>query len=169
MKKAFVVFSLLFLAACGFEPVYGTIGRDAPNASTTTAESGLEQVSIGNIPDFEGQYLRNELIDRFYRSGRPANPRYTLNVAIIRESRADLDITKTANTTRAQLRLDTGIDLIDNTTGDIVMSRKVRSVTSYNILASEFATRVSEENTRENALNDLARQITQYVSLYFDR
>lgn len=165
MRKLLPICALLILAACGFEPVYGTLGHEE---SGSAVEDELAQVYIDNIPDYEGQYLRNALIDRFYRSGRPGNPRYTLTATPVRKSLSDLDITKTADTTRAQLRLDTTISLIDRSSGEVVMTRAVRAITSYNILASEFATRVSEQNTRENALNDLARQITQHVSLYFN-
>lgn len=166
MKNLLLITTLMLLTACGFEPVYGTMGKDE---ASSAAESNLAQIYISNIPDREGQYLRNALIDRFYRNARPREPLYTLNVNPIKEGIYDLDITKTSDTTRAQLRLDTGIALIDNRTGETVMTRNIRAITSYNILASEFSTRVSEENARENALDDLARQIELQASLYFNR
>lgn len=158
--------SLLLSSGCGFHPVHGTLGRDAGSQS---ADAQLAQIAIGGIPDYEGQFLRNALIDRFYQDGRPAAPRYSLSVEKINESHTDLDITKTSDATRGQLRLDTSIRLSDTATGQILLERKLRSITSYNILAGEFATRVSEKNTRENALNDLARQIELQLKLYFNR
>lgn len=164
MKKILVIASLLLLAACGFEPMYGRNINEY-----TGVESNLAQVDIGNIPDREGQYVRNALIDRFYRTGRPANPIYDLSIDPIVESLVDLDITKSSDATRGQLREQTKIRLTDHRTGQVVLERDLRSITSYNILGSEFATRVTEDNARTNALDDLARQIEMQLNLYFKR
>lgn len=163
MKK-FALISLLLLTACGFEPVYGV------NRNTAVGvESKLQQVEIGNIPDREGQFLRNALITRFYRDGRPTNPRYEIDVEHIREYLSDLDITIDADATRGQLKLITSMRLIDLQTRETVLERDLISIASYNILASEFTNRVSEQNARENALNDLARQAEQHIVLYLKR
>lgn len=151
---------LFLLPACGFEPVYGV------NRNTAIGvEDKLALIEIENIPDREGQFLRNALITNFYRNGRPTSPRLTLRVAPIKESKQDLDITKDADATRGQLSMQTTIVLSDSTSGETLLQRRVQSTASYNILTSEFANRVSEQNTRENVLNDLARQIEQHVVL----
>lgn len=166
MRHLCFLASILLLAACaGFHPVYG-VNKYTP----VGAEEVLSQVDIGNIPDREGQYLRNQLIDRFYRSGgRPVNPRYTLSVSPVTESILNLDITKTSDSTRAQLRLNTAFTLLDTVRGEEIMQRNLGSIVSYNILSGKFATRVSEDNARLNALNDLADQIENQLSLYFKR
>lgn len=161
----FMSLATLVLAACGFSPVYGTLGQ----GQSAAAEAYLSQVSIDNIPDREGQYLRNALIDRFYRASRPADPLYRLTVRPIQETRTELDITETSDTTRAQLRLTTTMTLRDLRSGEAVLSRNLHTIVSYNILASEFSTRVSEQNARDNALDDLARQIEAQLGLYFNR
>lgn len=153
----------LSVAACGFTPVYGTQSEKAG------VQAHLSDIKISNIPNREGQYLRNLLVDNFYRYGYPANPRFLLNIDPINESSADLDITKTADSTRAQLSLSTQIRLFEQGSDKELINRSLRAVTSYNILASEFATRVAEQNAREAALNDLARQIETRIALYFKR
>jgi LPS-assembly lipoprotein len=50
-----------------------------------------------------------------------------------------------------------------------VLSRTLLASTSYNVLSSQFTTRVSEDDARLNALNDLARQAEQQIVLYFER
>ncbi len=168
MKKIlFVTSACLCLSACGFEPIYGTHLQS--NAGQESIEAQLAQVTIGGIPDRTGQFLHNVLIDKFYRDGRPQNPRYTLQIETINENIVDLDITKSSDATRAQLHLKTSMRLIDEGTGETVLTRSLRSIASYNVLTSEFATRVSAQNTRENALNDLARQIELQISLYLRR
>lgn len=154
---------MLWLSACGFTPMYGSHGTKA------SAQHALSQTAIGNIPDREGQFLRNALIDRFYTNGMPASPAYNLSVQSIRERLRNLDVTKNADATRAQLRLDTKIRLTDSKTGALLLERQLTAITSFNILQSQFTTRVSEQNARENALNDLASQIETQLSLYFNR
>ncbi len=165
---AFCLLAALLAGGCGFSPVYGS-HNNAILSSDGAAVSGLDSIRIGNIPDREGQYLRNALIDRFYRGGYPADPRYMLEVSTIAERRTNLDITRTADATRAQLRLSTTIRLIDEKDDTILLRRNLNAITSYNILESQFTTRVSEQNARQNALDDLARQIEKQLALYFVR
>jgi LPS-assembly lipoprotein len=164
MKQFICLFALLILAACGFAPVYGTHG------ASENAASQLAQIDIHNIPNQEGQYLRNALIDRFYTKGRPAaDPAYNLHIQSLVETLSDLDITKSSDATRGQLRLATRMVLTEKATSKTLVARDLHSVTSYNILSSEFSTRISEENARQNALDDLARQIELQLGLYFNR
>lgn len=168
MKKILFVASACFcLSACGFEPIYGTHLQSDTGRESVQAQ--LAQVAINGIPDRSGQFLRNVLIDKFYRDGRPQNPRYTLKIEPIEENTVDLDITKNSDATRAQLHLKIAMNLTDESTGEVVLTRSLRSIASYNVLTSEFSTRVSAQNTRENALNDLARQIELQISLYLKR
>ncbi len=152
------------LSGCGFTPMYGESSGEGAQASSIQSDFG--QVAIENIPDRDGQYLRNALIDRFYRDGRPVQPKYKLMVQPIRETTTDLDITKSSDATRGQLKLTTAMSLVDMGTGETVLKRNLISIGSYNILGSEFTNRVTEQNTRDNALNDLARQIELQVGLY---
>ena len=169
MKTKIVLIGMVFLiAGCGFEPMYGTTRFQAPDTDQIALESKLAQIEIENIPNREGQFLRNLLIDRFYQNGKPAQPQYRLSIATLRESISDLDITKESDSTRAQLRLDTAMTLIDSATGEAILTRNLRAIGSYNILTSEFSTRVSENSTRENVLNDLARQIELQIALFLE-
>lgn len=160
--KYLTLIAALLLTACGFHPVYG-VNKYTP----VGVETKLQQIEIANIPDREGQYLRNALIDRFYRGASPINPSYTLTTTPIRENQKDLDITIDSDTTRAQLTLSTQITLKDTKTSQTVLQRKIESTASYNVLGSEYTNRISEENVRQNALNDLARQIELQIGLYF--
>ena len=167
MKHTLFILSLLTLAACGFEPMYGDTTRGSYGQVAT--ENKFSQVFIDNIPDAEGQYLRNALIDRFYRDGRPANPRYKLVISPLKETETDLDVTIESETTRAQLRIDTRMALVHEESGDTVLQRNFRVFNSYNVLGNQFTTIVSEEDARKAALNDLARQIETQISLYLNR
>lgn len=171
MRKCLRVVLLLLMAhtsflitGCGFEPVYG-VNRNM----AVGVESRLENVAIGNIPDRSGQYLRNALIDRFYRGGYPQNPAYELTIGSLSEDASDLDVTKSSEATRGQMRIDANMILKDIRTGKVVLDRKIRASASYNIVGSQFANRVTQDNARENTLNDLARQVETQLNLYFRR
>ncbi len=169
MKKQLLTLMILpLIASCGFEPMHGTAFK-SDNAQSVYLKSELAQIEIANIPDREGQFLRNALIDSFYRDGRPANPSYVLEVRPIIDNTYDLDVTIRSDATRQQLTLTTAMAFKDKLTGETLMTRELKSSGSFNVLASEFATRVSEQNTRENALKDLARQIELQIGLYLKR
>jgi LPS-assembly lipoprotein len=154
--------SVSLLAGCGFSPLYG----QNPENKKNSVGQQISQIAIDIIPDREGQLLRNTLIDHLYQSGYPQNPIATLKVSKIIEKRTDLDLTKTSDTTRSQLWLQSTMTLTNNQ-GTILLTRSIQSVVSFNVLGSEFATRVTEQAARESALNDLARQIELNLSLFY--
>lgn len=155
---AFLLSLPFILAACGFTPMYGK--NDVMTA--------LDMIAIENIPNREGQFLRNALVDRFYRHGRPSNFAYLLKIEPLEENLTDLDITKNSSATRAQLRMSTTMSLLDRMTGDTLIERPLTAVTSYNVLQSQFTTRVSEQDARDAAISELARQIETQLALYFN-
>ncbi len=156
--------ALLGVTGCGFHPVYG-VNKYTPIG----AETKFQSIEIANIPDREGQFLRNELIDRLQRSNPSAQKNYTLKVAPLQEYIRELDITIDSDTTRAQLNVSTSMDLIDNQTREVLLRRNLSSTASFNVLGSEFSNSVSEQSTRENVIKDLARQIELQLALYFKR
>lgn len=161
------IIAIFALSACGFHPVYGTYSG-GKTAEGNSANAMMGQVAIANIPDRSGQMLRNGLIDRLHANGEPDTALYTLRINPLEETNKELDITKSSEATRAQLRIKTHMVLIDRQ-GNKFVSRDLSSMSSYNVLESEFATRVTENSARENAINDIARQVERNLALYFNR
>lgn len=151
------------LAGCGLEPVYGTHANDTPVAKA------LDDVYVANIPDRSGQKLRNELIDRMYQSGRKSSgsARYTLSVSTLSETIYGLGIAKDATATRSQIKITTTITLSDSTHAKPLMVRSLRGVSSFNALASQYTTLVTENDARDQVIRDIADQITTLLELYF--
>lgn len=156
-----LAFTPLLLSACGLTPVYGT------KSYNQGVSADLSSVKIAVIPEKSGLDLRNELIDRMYRDGRPVNPAYELDIAAIREVEAGLGIAKDASVTRSQLRQGTTMRLIDNQTGETVLQRDISAVTSFNVLDSHFTTLISEREARHNGIIELAEQIMLQLELFF--
>lgn len=165
MKMILALIMTTALFACGFTPMYGSNA----GGQGVSATEGLDQIAIAMIPDASGVYLRNILIDRFYQNGFPASPTHTLEITDLKEVKNDLDVTEDSETTRKQIKLTATMELKDNATGAAVVTRDLIAITSYNVLGSQFATRVSESDVREAALADLARQIEYQSALYFKR
>lgn len=150
------------LTSCGFQPLYGNVSTGVKGKTT---EQQLRRVEIDLIPNYEGQFLRNELIDRLHNIGDNAVPLYTLSASDINEAKRDLDITKESDATIAQLRLSTRVTLVRNRDNKVLLSKSIWTTTSYNILDSQFTTRVSKNYAREAGLKDLAAQIERQVAL----
>jgi LPS-assembly lipoprotein len=161
LPRSSIVSLILVLAACGFTPMYGS--------GSNNAVAELDRVEIALIRDQSGVYLRNLLIDNFYRDGYPSSPTHLLQITNMEEDETNLDITSSSEATRKQIRIDASLALIDRATGQTVLSRRIYALASYNVLGSQFTTRVSENDAREAALNDLARQIESQLVLYFKR
>ncbi len=158
----FIILTILSLTACGFTPLYA----DRNNANTSITQN-LNNIAISPIPDRDGQALRNALIDRFYLKGSPRHPTMTLNISPLIESKTDLDVTENDEATRRQLRLSTTLTLKDENRADPLLTRSLYAIVSYNVLESQFTTRVAEQTSRDNAVADLARQIEQSLIIYF--
>lgn len=161
----YLILASLALGACGFSPMYGNLNT----SDRTAVESRLAKIDIARIPERSGQILRNQLVERLYGGADSAIRTYTLHVAPIKEKRTELDITEDADTTRAQLRLSTTIRLERAGKEKAALKRDIAAMTSYNVLASQFTTRVSEQNARENAIQTLAERIERQLALYFAR
>lgn len=164
-KALFAVAALMMLAACGFEPMYGT--HSAQSEAATTA---LPNIEIANIPDRDGQYLRNLLMDRLYQHGHPddAAP-YILKFGTLSKNIVDLGIQKDATATRAQIQIAAHMDLVDKSTGKAVLQRDFRTVGAYNLLDDQLATLVSQQNITESILQEMRDEAVTQLSLYFRR
>ncbi|MDR6775052.1 LPS assembly lipoprotein LptE [Azospirillum sp. BE72] len=150
------------LSGCGFQPLYGGKGVGA------AAADRLMEVDIASIPDREGQKLRNLLIDNFYPSERPSNPRYRLDVALS-ASEQKLALQKDATAVRAQLLVNAPYRLTDTQTGQVVFQSSSRSMISYNTLEQHYAAIATVQSAYDRALEDISNDITTRVAMYLGR
>lgn len=157
--RLLVITIALFLSSCGFTPVYGT-------KSTST---NLSSIAVNVIPDREGQILRNHLIDVLYTNGYPSSPRYHLKISPVVENSVEIGIDKDDEASRAQLRQQTTMQLIDIDTNAVLLQRDIRATSGYNILSGQFTTFVSEEDARKQALRALADNVMTQLEIYFNQ
>lgn len=150
----------LALSACGFRPLYGS----GPRA----AQRNLVSVAIDTIPDRSGQQLRNLLMQSMNPKGFPARPAYTLGVSL-RESSARLGLQKDETATRASLTVVAQFTLADADTGKAIFRGTSRSLSNYDVVISDFATVVAENDAREKVLRAISQDITYRLALFIDR
>ena len=153
-----LLLSLTLLPGCGYQPLYG---------ANSPAAQQLPLVQINNIPDRLGQQLRNSLIDRFYRDGRPASPEYTLDISLV-PSVYKLGIALDDSATRAELNLSANYTL-RNMQGAAVFTGTTTAVTNFNILRSQYATLIGEQDAYDRSVAQVSEDITRRVSLFFNR
>lgn len=158
-RKHLLLPALCLLAACGFHPIYGGSTANGPVAEQ------MSQVAIENIPDHAGQMLRNDLIDRMYRKGRPAQPLYHLSVKL---RTSEEDVGTLANSTATLTELNTYADyvLTDAKNGELVKGT-AHSATSFSRLDNQYATLAAHDSAIERTVGEVSEQIVNRVSLYF--
>lgn len=161
-RRVFAVGALcaaLAISGCGFQPIHG----QRSGASSTA----LATIDIQLIADRAGQMLRNELLQQMQPRG-PLRSRYALSVSL-KENLANLGIRKDEVATRANLTLSASFTITELTGAKRKFSGSARSVNSYNILTSDFATLSAREDARRRGVNQLALEIRERVSVWLIR
>jgi LPS-assembly lipoprotein len=154
---ALVLATALTVAGCGFQPIHGQ--RSAASSDT------LATIDIGLIADRTGQMLRNELLQQMQPRGGRTPARFGLTV-VLGESLQNLAIRKDETATRANLVLIARFSVTARGTGKKVFTGTARSVNSYNILTSDFATLSAREDARRRAVQQLAAGIKERLSIW---
>lgn len=147
------------LSACGFQPMYGQ----------RSPAGGMLRVEISNIPDRDGQYLRNALIDRLYLRGYPQEAPYRLDITDLKKEITNIGIRKDASSTRGQMDISATLRLVDKETGAVLLERPLHAMGGYNLLDNQLATLVSKESLTEHVLQEMSDTIVTELGLYFQR
>lgn len=155
----------LMLAAmvggCGFQSLYGT-GSDDHGAGI----QALAAIGIDQIENRLGQQLRNQLLDRLTPKGEPARALYRLKVTVT-EFRTTVAVSEDAFGTRANVTYRAGFLLINPGTQETLYGSESRVVTSYNVLRSEFANLMSQQDAQARAARELSHDIRARLAGYF--
>lgn len=149
----------VLLAGCGYQPLYGEHGAD--NASVADE---MALIRIESIPDRVGQEMYNMLRERLNPYGKPERPKYALKVALT-ERRDNLFLERDETATRANLTLRASFILTRIDDGSIVATGLSRSVSSYDILSSQFASVISEQDARLRGARAISDEIRTRLAL----
>ena len=91
-RPAFATVLVLALGGCGFRPLYVPPQEDVSGRSVYAFDI-FKKVSIANIPDREGQYFRNQLVQLLHPTGHGTETEYVLEVTLA-ESTSNLAVQK---------------------------------------------------------------------------
>jgi LPS-assembly lipoprotein len=160
-SRAALLALCLCAAGCGFEPLYAGGGQ--------SVAAHYAEVDVANIPDRDGQFLRNALIDRLYVGGRPADAKYELKIDPLKETSTDLGIQKDATVTRTQIEISARLRLVDRETARTLLDRTVRAVGGYDVLDQQYTTVITRQSVTENILTELSDNVLRELDLYFKR
>ncbi|HYE00318.1 MAG TPA: LPS assembly lipoprotein LptE [Alphaproteobacteria bacterium] len=150
----------LTLGACGFQPMYGATGSD-----TVAVAQELQSIRVATIADRSGQVLRNYLLDRLTPRGRPAQPRYTLEITLA-ETVTRLSILRDDTALRQQLVMNASYRLL-GADGKVVLSGTSRSLKGYNKPDEQYAVLVTEQDARERVLREIGEDIINRLGVHF--
>ncbi len=158
-KVAAAALAMLTLAACGYEPLYGS-----SRGVETAAE--LATIRIDPIKERLGQLLRNQLLDTLTPMGEPSKPAYRLLVEVT-ENKLELAVRKSELATRANMVFIANYRLTRIGSEAPILNRSSTISASYNLLNNDFANLSSEADARERGTRELSQDIARQLSLYF--
>lgn len=153
MKRFFLFLTALFLAACGFRPLYAT----AEGGGTGLTQMALVKV---DAPEAIGDVV-NRAFERRIRGGDDAL--YDLSVKASEQAER-LAVQIDASVTRYNYRLVGDYTLVERSTGKR-FTGNVISIASFNVVNSQYSTLYAEEQAKEKAAAQLVEDIERDVLL----
>ena len=160
MKKFKLFLSIIIffiITSCGYQPIYSK----NPNRNAE-----LLSISVENIKDRPGQILRNSLINQINPEGKRVISKYRLRVEIS-ENREDLAYRKDMSATRSDLVVAAKYSLTEIKTGKILLKEETRSISSFDVVESVYATLIAEKDARSKSLYVLSDNIFTALVVFF--
>ncbi|KJS35634.1 MAG: hypothetical protein VR70_15790 [Rhodospirillaceae bacterium BRH_c57] len=147
----------LVLAGCGFRPLYGK------HSATPGLAVEMTRVAVAPIPNRTGQLLRNALEQRLERAGAGRDKIYTLQIALEEKTTA-VGLNRDATTTRSDVVLTATFGLYRD--GALLWSGESSSAAAYNLLNQQYATVISERDSRDRVVTQVADDITRRLATF---
>lgn len=156
MRAIFASLALLGLSACGLQPMYAGGGNGA-------VAQGLAAVDVPAIPGRAGWLVRNELVDRL-GAGGDAPARYRLDVRLD-DQLEGLGILGDDTVSRERRTLRARYQLIDVSSGEILLDATAGSDAGIDVVSSEYAVIAAEQTALENLSREVADRIVARIAL----
>ena len=149
------------LAGCGLQPMYAGGGSGA-------ISQGLAAVEVAPIEGRGGWLVRNALRDRLAQSGQAAAPRYRLDV-LLDDDLEGLGLLTDETVGRERRTLRARYQLVDLSSGAIVVDATAGSDAGIDVVSSEYATIAAEQTALENLATEVADRIVTRLVLALRR
>lgn len=158
MKRLFALMAPVLLSACGLQPMYA-------GGSSGAVAQGLSGVEVPAIEGKAGWLVRNALVDRLQAgngSGSPA--RYRLDVRLD-DKLEGLGLLSDDTIGRERRTLRARYQLVDLSSGAIMLDASAGSDAGIDVVSSEYATIAAEQTALENLAKQVADRIITRLSL----
>lgn len=152
--------ALFILSGCGFTPMY------AENQAGDGLSETFSKVAIAPIADRIGQVVQNHLQDRMNPYGQPAAPDYLLRVTL-NQALEGYGFRSDDSVTRESLTLTATYQLVDQKSGEVVLSDEVRAIQAYDVVQSDFANFSTRQDAEARTALQIAELLTARLGLYF--
>lgn len=163
MRQALAIIALVALAACGFQPVYGTNSDRDIEVSTY-----LSSIRFVQRSGMLGQQLQNALEDGFNPDASSSlygkSFRLEFNIATRRDA---VVIEQNGVIARYNILLISAYRLIDDETGELLDNGTLRRTASFYNAPEKFAAYTAERDAVQRALGELAEDYRLRVAAYF--
>jgi LPS-assembly lipoprotein len=157
MMRLFTLALALTLSACGLKPMY------AGGANGAVAQ-GLSGIEVAPIEGKNGWLMRNALIDRLGVKPAGGSARYRLDVRLD-DKLEGLGLLSDDTIARERRTLRARYQLVDLTTGEIVLDATAGSDAGIDVVSSEYATIAAENTALENLTKQVADRIVSRIAL----
>jgi LPS-assembly lipoprotein len=149
---------LMALGGCGLQPMYAGGGSGA-------VAQGLAAIDVPPIEGRAGWLVRNALQERLGQSGSLADtPRYRLDV-LLDDDLEGLGLLTGETIGRERRTLRARYQLVDLSTGRIVVDATAGSDAGIDVVSSEFATIAAEQTALENLSREVAERIVTRLTV----
>ena len=161
MRRAFVLTVAAWgISGCQLQPLYS--GGSSGQVATT-----LSSVTVAPIEGQVGWLVYNKLKDRLAATGS-SETRYRLNIELD-DDIVGLGIRGDRAVTRERRSLRARYQLVDVSTGAVVLDATAGSDAGIDVVSSEYATVAAERTAAERLSDAVADQIVARLSLYAAR
>ena len=145
------------LAGCGLHPMYAGGGSGA-------VARGLADIDVPPIEGKAGWLMRNALVDRLGAGKSSGGARYRLDVRLD-DKLEGLGLLTDDTIGRERRTLRARYQLVDLSSGKIVLDATAGSDAGIDVVSSEYATIAAENTALENLSRDVADRIVTKLSL----
>ena len=161
MRKSFALVAVaLFVSGCQLRPLYA-------GGSSGEVAATLSSVTVAPIEGQVGWLVFNKLKDRLAATGS-AEARYRLEIELDDEI-VGLGIRGDRAVTRERRSLRARYQLVDMSSGSVVLDATAGSDAGIDVVSSEYATVAAEQTAAERLSEAVADQIVARLSLYAAR
>lgn len=168
-KRLIALLMFMFLAACGFEPLYVQKKHDNlwyfGGEFDRSISAEMAQIKVEATGERFGQLIRNELLDMLTPLGVPHKPKYRLVISLENEVVYDQALRNDITATRKRVEYTVGYTMFEN--GKEIVKGNSVAFGSYDILANPYSMTIAQKKVMKDSAQIIANDISLRIGAYF--